>query len=133
MQDPERERAVLVGIQLPQVSDEEHTGDLAELARLVRTLGFDVVATVTQRRDALAPAAVVGEGKLKDLAELTGGTGVVTATGGCGSAVGTGVLAGGGGATSAGFTAGEGDAGTGFAPVSILSMILSIQRKPKAV
>jgi GTPase len=32
---------------------------------------------VTQRRDALAAAAVLGEGKLKELAELTGGKGVV--------------------------------------------------------
>jgi GTP-binding protein HflX len=59
------------------VSDEEHTSDLAELGRLVHTLGFVVVATVSQRRDALAAAAVVGEGKLKDLAELTGGKGVI--------------------------------------------------------
>ena len=48
-----------------------------ELGRLVRTLGYDVVATVSQRRDALAAAAVVGEGKLKALAELTGGSGRV--------------------------------------------------------
>ena len=77
MQDIERPRAVLVGVQLPQVSEEEHARDLAELGRLVRTLGHDVVATITQRRDALAAAAVVGEGKLKELADLTGGTGVV--------------------------------------------------------
>jgi GTP-binding protein HflX len=69
--------AVLVGVQLPGVSDEEHEADLAELGRLVRTLGYDVSATVTQRRDSLAGAAVVGEGKLKELAELTGGKGVV--------------------------------------------------------
>ena len=73
----ERSRAVLVGIQFPDVSDEVHAGDLAELGRLVRTLGFDVIATVTQRRDGLAAAAVLGEGKLRELAELTGGEGVV--------------------------------------------------------
>ena len=74
---PERPRAVLVGIQLPNVSDAEHEGDLAELSRLVTTLGFDVIATVSQRRDAMAAAAVVGEGKLRELADLTGGTGIV--------------------------------------------------------
>ncbi len=74
---PARPLAVLVGVQLPDVSDTELTADLAELERLVRTLGFAVVATVTQRRDALAAAAVLGEGKLKELAELTGGKGVV--------------------------------------------------------
>jgi GTP-binding protein HflX len=74
---PERPLAVLVGVQLPGVSDTEHAADVAELGRLVQTLGFDVAATVTQRRDALAAAAVLGEGKLKELAELTGGKGVV--------------------------------------------------------
>ncbi|XXS84360.1 GTPase HflX [Sorangium sp. So ce176] len=68
---------MLVGVQLPGVDDVEHAADLAELGRLVHTLGFDVIATVSQRRSALAAAAVLGEGKLKELAELTGGTGVV--------------------------------------------------------
>jgi GTP-binding protein HflX len=72
-----RPRAVLVGVQLPGVTDAEHASDLAELGRLVQTLGFDVVATVTQRREALSAAAVLGEGKLKELADLTGGKGVV--------------------------------------------------------
>jgi GTPase len=73
----QRERAVLVGVQLPGVTDGDHESDMAELGRLVATLGFDVAATVTQKRDALAAAAVLGEGKLKDLAALTGGKGVV--------------------------------------------------------
>ena len=75
--ETERSAAVLVAVQLPDVSDEDHAADLAELGRLVHTLGHDVVATVSQRRAALAPAAVLGEGKLKELAELTGGKGVV--------------------------------------------------------
>jgi GTPase len=74
---PGRKGAVLVGVQLPGVTDDDHAADLAELGRLVDTLGFDVVATVTQRRDSLAAAAVLGEGKLKELADLTGGKGVV--------------------------------------------------------
>ncbi len=74
---PNRPRCVLVGVQLPGVSDEDHASDLAELGRLVQTLGFEVAATVSQRRDALAPAAVLGDGKLKEVAELTGGSGVV--------------------------------------------------------
>src|ERR1700722_20359098 len=69
--------AVLVGVQLPGVTDADHASDLAELGRLVETLGFDVVATISQRRDALAAAAVLGEGKLKELAQLTGGKGEV--------------------------------------------------------
>ncbi|MFO0591075.1 MAG: GTPase HflX [Polyangiaceae bacterium] len=72
-----RPAAVLVAVQLPEVDDTEHAADLAELGRLVDTLGYEVVATVTQRRPALAAAAVLGEGRLKDLADLTGGKGVV--------------------------------------------------------
>ena len=76
-QSPIRPRAVLVGVQLPGISDVDHAADLAELGRLVHTLGFDVTATVSQKRDALAAAAVLGEGKLKELADITGGTGYV--------------------------------------------------------
>ncbi|MFL5345054.1 MAG: GTPase HflX [Hyalangium sp.] len=74
---PARPLAVLVGVQLPGVSDAEHAADLAELARLVKTLGYDAVATVSQRREGLASGTVLGTGKLKELAQLTGGSGVV--------------------------------------------------------
>jgi len=74
---PPRSRAVLLGVQLPGVSDAEHESSLGELARLGKTLGLDVVGRVTQRRARLAPAAVVGEGKLRELAGWTDGTGVV--------------------------------------------------------
>ncbi len=73
----ERAAAVLVAVQLPGVSDVDHAANLAELGRLVHTLGHEVVATVSQRRSALAPAAVLGEGKLKQLADLTGGSGTI--------------------------------------------------------
>ncbi|MEO7329706.1 MAG: GTPase HflX [Minicystis sp.] len=72
-----RPTAVLVGVQLPGVDDTDHAADLAELGRLVHTLGYEVIATVTQRRGALAPAAVLGEGKLRELGAITGGSGVV--------------------------------------------------------
>ncbi|MCP3138076.1 GTPase HflX [Pyxidicoccus xibeiensis] len=75
---PVRPRAVLVGVQFPSVSDAEHAADLAELRRLVHTLGYDTVATLSQRRSALASGTVLGTGKLKELAALTGGPGVVT-------------------------------------------------------
>ena len=73
----DRSTAVLVAVQLPDVTDVEHAADLAELRRLVETLGYDVVATVSQKRDTLARAAILGEGKLLELAAITGGTGVV--------------------------------------------------------
>lgn len=72
-----RPTAVLVAVQLPGVSDEEHAGSLAELGRLVHTLGYDVVGSVSQKRQALAGGAVLGTGRLKELASWTGGSGVI--------------------------------------------------------
>ncbi|WNG37987.1 GTPase HflX [Archangium violaceum] len=72
-----RPLAVLVGVQLPGVSDTEHAADLAELGRLVHTLGYEVAATLSQRRDRLAAGTVLGSGKLAELARLTGGRGIV--------------------------------------------------------
>jgi GTP-binding protein HflX len=73
----QRPRAVLVGIQLPHVSDDEHAANLAELARLTQTLGYDPVGTVSQKRAGTGSATVLGSGKLKQLADLTGGPGFV--------------------------------------------------------
>src|SRR5260221_7484909 len=70
-------RAILVGIQGPSVDDVAHAGSLEELARLVKTLGYEVVGTLSQKRDALDGGTVVGKGKLAELAAMTGGTGVV--------------------------------------------------------
>ncbi|HLU65249.1 MAG TPA: GTPase HflX [Kofleriaceae bacterium] len=72
-----RPRAVVVGVQLPGVSDAEHTSSLAELERLARTLGLDVVGRVVQKRQHLAAGKVLGDGKLVELARWTGGSGVV--------------------------------------------------------
>jgi GTP-binding protein HflX len=74
---PAPSRAVLLGVQLPGVDDRELASSLDELARLAKTLGFSVIARVTQRRARLDPGVVVGAGKLKELADWTGGTGVV--------------------------------------------------------
>jgi GTP-binding protein HflX len=73
----DRPRAVLVGVQLPEVSDLEHATHLAELRRLVNTLGYETVATLSQRRKQTGAGTVLGSGKLKDLATLTGGPGVI--------------------------------------------------------
>jgi GTPase len=75
--DTHRPRAVLVGVQLPEASDLEHATHLAELRRLVNTLGYETVATVSQRRAQTGAGTVLGTGKLKELANLTGGPGVV--------------------------------------------------------
>jgi GTP-binding protein HflX len=72
-----RPTAVLVAVQLPGTTDEQHAADLAELGRLVHTLGLEVVGTVQQKRRHLASGAVLGAGKLRELALWTGGTGEV--------------------------------------------------------
>jgi len=74
---PPRPTAILVSVQTPDISDEQHSADLAELGRLVDTLGYEVVDTLTQRRDMLSKSVVLGEGKLRELAALTGGRGYV--------------------------------------------------------
>src|SRR4051794_26097941 len=68
-------RAILVGIQLPGVDDIEHEASLAELSRLVKTLGYDVVGTLSQKRDDIGGATVLGKGRLEELAAITGGAG----------------------------------------------------------
>ena len=69
--------AVLVGIQMPDVDDAAHEASLEELGRLVKTLGYEVVGTLSQKREGTGAAALLGSGKLAELAALTGGTGVV--------------------------------------------------------
>ncbi|MBB2205682.1 GTPase HflX [Gluconacetobacter takamatsuzukensis] len=71
-------RAVLVGIQTPDVDDVAHEASLEELGRLVKTLGYEVVGSVSQKREGTGAASLLGAGKLEELAALTGGTGVVT-------------------------------------------------------
>jgi GTPase len=71
--------AVVVGVQLPEVTTEAFDASLGELERLADTLGLRVIARIVQKRPALGSSAVLGGGKLKQLAALTGGTGVVPA------------------------------------------------------
>lgn len=70
-------KAVLAAVQLPGVSDADHEASLKELERLCSTLGFVTVGRVSQKRKAIVTGTIVGEGKLKEIAAWTGGTGVV--------------------------------------------------------
>jgi GTPase len=72
-----RPKAVLVSVQLSGVTDAEQQSSLRELKRLCQTLGFEVVGEVTQKRQGLGAATLLGKGKLVELAAWTGGTGVV--------------------------------------------------------
>ena len=70
-------RAVVLAVHLPESSDAEFASSLEEISRLGKTLGLTIIGRVTQKRSRLAPGAVVGEGKLKELARWTGGPGSV--------------------------------------------------------
>ena len=70
-------RAVLVAIQTPRVTAEELDSSLHELTRLVKTLGYQVLGHVTQKRSSEKFATVLGQGKLSELARWTGGSGTI--------------------------------------------------------
>jgi GTP-binding protein HflX len=70
-------RAILVSIQLEGVDDIAHAASLKELGRLVETLGYEVAGSVSQKRAGIGGLTVLGEGKLAELAAITGGTGVL--------------------------------------------------------
>ena len=70
-------RAILVGIQVPSVDDVAHAASIEELGRLVKTLGYEVVGTMSQKRDGIGGGTVLGKARLEELAAITGGTGIV--------------------------------------------------------
>ena len=61
------QRAILVAVQLPDVAEEEFASSLKELRELARTLGFEVVATFTQKRTSFDATAYIGSGKVEEL------------------------------------------------------------------
>ncbi len=73
----EKKTAVLFSVQTHGVSNGENDSSLLELRRLVKTMGLEVVATLSQRRSKPDTATLLGAGKLKELAGYTGGTGIV--------------------------------------------------------
>src|SRR4051812_12614526 len=60
-------RAIVAAVQLSSVNDLEFESSLAELRQLAKTLGFEVVATFTQKRDGFDKAAYFGKGKREEL------------------------------------------------------------------
>ncbi|MBA6223527.1 GTPase HflX [Colwellia sp. MB02u-18] len=69
--------ALLISICTPNFKGDEATESLAELARLVTTLGFKVVGTQSQKLSSTQKVNVLGLGKLAEIAQLTGNKGVV--------------------------------------------------------
>ena len=66
----EREKAILVGCQLPHMDDGRFFYSMEELASLVRTANGEVIMTVAQKREAVHPATYIGKGKVEELARL---------------------------------------------------------------
>src|SRR5258705_4807410 len=75
--NPPIPRAILVGVQVAGVDDVTHAASIEELGLLVKTLGYEVVGTISQKRDKIDGSTVLGKGRLEELAAITGGTGVV--------------------------------------------------------
>jgi GTP-binding protein HflX len=68
--------ALLISISTPDFKGDEATESLAELGRLVTTLGFTVVGTQSQKQSSTKKVNVLGLGKLAEIAHLTGNQGV---------------------------------------------------------
>jgi len=62
-----RPRAVVAAVQLPNVSDAELESSLDELRELAKTLGYEVIATFTQKRSSFDATAYFGTGKREEL------------------------------------------------------------------
>ncbi|WP_372870236.1 GTPase HflX [Shewanella sp.] len=65
-------QALLISIRTPNISADEVDCSLAELGRLVRTLGFEIFASGSQRQQSTKRLSVLGAGKLEELARMTG-------------------------------------------------------------
>ena len=69
--------ALLISIRTPEFKGDEATASLAELSRLVTTLGFKVVGTQSQKQSSTKRMNVLGSGKMMEIARLTGNKGIV--------------------------------------------------------
>lgn len=73
MLNPEKssdKRAVIVAVQLDNVSDVEFESSLAELGDLAKTLGLEVVGQFTQKRASFDSTAYVGVGKREEIRQF---------------------------------------------------------------
>jgi GTP-binding protein HflX len=68
--DDEKPRALLAAVQLPDVTDGDAAASLAELNRLAKTLGLDVIGRLVQKRQHFDSATYLGPGKVEELAQV---------------------------------------------------------------
>lgn len=78
---PRAPRALLLTVQRQRQSDAQHAASCLELKRLAHTLGLDVVGVESQKRTEPSRRTYVGSGRLREVAALTGGRGVVLSFG----------------------------------------------------
>lgn len=70
--EEKREKAVLAGLSSPCLGDDTADEDtMKELAELVETAGGECVAAVLQKKDTPDPGTFLGEGKVRELKDLT--------------------------------------------------------------
>jgi GTPase len=65
-----REKAILVGVATRDTSAHVLKEHIEELGRLAHTAGADILDKVMQRRSQLDPSTLIGEGKVREIAEL---------------------------------------------------------------
>ncbi|XXX78884.1 GTPase HflX [Sorangium sp. So ce134] len=70
-------KAIVIAAQLPEAAEADVHRSLSELKQLLLGLDIAVVAEVVQKRSVRSSPTYLGEGKLRELAALTGGTGEV--------------------------------------------------------
>jgi GTP-binding protein HflX len=70
------EQAIIVGVQTPDMSDDEFRASFDELERLLETAGGKVAARLEQRKESPDPKTYIGSGKVTELAGLCRKNGV---------------------------------------------------------
>ncbi len=63
----EKEKAILVGVAIGDISNQEAMSHLGELSRLAETAGAEVIELVMQRRPSFDPSTLIGRGKLREI------------------------------------------------------------------
>lgn len=71
-------KAILVMLQHPNMSDTSAAKSLDELQQLIEGLGYSALSRIIQKRSQRSAATYFGEGKIMEIAALTGGPGTAT-------------------------------------------------------
>jgi GTP-binding protein HflX len=75
IESPDKIRyAVVAAVQLPNITDLEFEASLAELRDLAKTLGYQVVQTFIQKRNAFDASAYLGLGKREEIRDFVNGS-----------------------------------------------------------